>query len=69
MLTKCKSFADAFIIQTCGNNRQLDIMQLRGARTAHVQQCSNRIASIQPSFLQELENKRIIYIFTDSKIY
>ena len=51
MLTKCKSFADAFMIQTCGNNKQLDIMQLRGARTAHVQQCSNRIASIQPSFL------------------
>ena len=23
-LTKCKSFADTFIIQTCGNNRQLD---------------------------------------------
>ena len=23
MLTKCKSFADAFIIQTCGNNKQL----------------------------------------------
>ena len=24
MLTECKSFADAFIIQTCGNNKQLD---------------------------------------------
>ena len=24
MLTKCKSFADAFVIQTCGNNKQLD---------------------------------------------
>ena len=24
MLTKCKSFANAFIIQTCGNNKQLD---------------------------------------------
>ena len=24
LLMKCKSFADAFIIQTCGNDRQLD---------------------------------------------
>ena len=51
MLMKCKSFADAFIIQTCVVTTSSSIMQLRGARTAHVQQCSNRIASIQPSFL------------------
>ena len=34
MLTKCKSFADAFIIQTCGNNKQLDYATPRSTNCA-----------------------------------
>ena len=34
MLTKCKSFADAFIIQTCGNNKQLDYATPRSTNYA-----------------------------------
>ena len=34
MLTKCKSFADAFIIQTCGINRQLDYATPRSTNSA-----------------------------------
>ena len=34
LLTKCKSFTDAFIIQTCGNNRQLDYATPRSTNCA-----------------------------------
>ena len=34
MLAKCKSFADAFIIQTCGNNKQLDYATPRSTNCA-----------------------------------
>ena len=34
MLTQCKSFADAFIIQTCGNNKQLDYSTPRSTNCA-----------------------------------
>ena len=34
MLTKCKSFADAFIIQTCGNKKQLDYATPRSTNCA-----------------------------------
>ena len=34
MLTKCKSFADAFIIQTCGNNKQLDYATPRSTNSS-----------------------------------
>ena len=34
MLTKCKSFADALIIQTCGNNKQLDYATPRSTNCA-----------------------------------
>ena len=34
MLTKCKSFADAFIIQTCANNKQLDYATPRSTNCA-----------------------------------
>ena len=51
LLRKCKSFTDAFIIQTCGNNRQLDYATPRSTKCMHVQRCLSRKASIQPSFL------------------
>ena len=35
MLTKCKCFADAFIIQTCGNNKQLDYATPRSTNCAY----------------------------------
>ena len=35
MLTRCKSFADAFIIQTCGNNKQLDYATPRSTNCAY----------------------------------
>ena len=34
MLTKSKSFADAFIIQTCGNNKQRDYATPRSTNCA-----------------------------------
>ena len=34
LLTKCKSFPDAFIIQICGNNRQLDYATPRSTNCA-----------------------------------
>ena len=34
MLTKCKSFADAFIIQTCGKQQQLDYATPRSTNFA-----------------------------------
>ena len=34
LLTKCKRFADAFIIQTCGSNRQLDYATPRSTNCA-----------------------------------
>ena len=34
MLIQCKSFADALIIQTCGNNKQLDYATPRSTNCA-----------------------------------